>query len=199
MLPANGPILKALALPRQMGITQAHAVGAQTQLAQLDAALARGLRLVQIREAALPPDAREAFARAVVERCHAHGALALVNGDAALAKRIGADGLHLPAAQLAACTTRPEFEWVGAACHSRAELEQAARLGLDYALLGHVLPTPSHPGEPALGWEGFSALVGELSIPVLALGGLDAGQMPTARAAGAHGIAGIRGIWSPAD
>ncbi|MCE1184535.1 MAG: Nudix family hydrolase [Rhodocyclales bacterium] len=198
MLPANGPILKALALPRQMGITQAHAVGVATQLAQLDGALARGLKLVQIREAALPADARESFAQQVVERCHAHGALALVNGDAALARQIGADGLHLPAAQLAACSTRPDFEWVGAACHTRAELEHAARLGLDYALLGHVLPTPSHPDEPALGWDEFSARVAELSIPVLALGGLGPDAMATARAAGAHGIAAIRGIWTPA-
>lgn len=195
MLPANGPILKALRLPRVCGITHAGEIGIDAQLARLEAALAGGLRLVQIREPALPDADCERFARAVVERCHAAGALAVVNGDAALARRIGADGLHLPARSLMAADGRPDFEWVGASCHSRAELEQAAALELDYALLGAVRPTQSHPERAPLGWSAFGDLVARLPLPVFALGGLSAGDLETAKAAGAHGVAGIRGIW----
>ena len=195
MLPANGPILKALRLPRVCGITHAGEIGIDAQLARLEAALAGGLRLVQIREPALPDADCERFARAVVERCHAAGALAVVNGDAALARRIGADGLHLPARSLMAADGRPDFEWVGASCHSRAELEQAAALELDYALLGAVRPTQSHPERATLGWPAFGELIARLPLPVFALGGLSAGDLETAKAAGAHGVAGIRGIW----
>lgn len=195
MLPANGPILKALRLPRVCGITHAGEIGIDAQLARLEAALAGGLRLVQIREPALPDADCERFARAVVERCHAAGALAVVNGDAALARRIGADGLHLPARSLMAADGRPDFEWVGASCHSRAELEQAAALELDYALLGAVRPTQSHPERATLGWPAFGELIVRLPLPVFALGGLSAGDLETAKAAGAHGVAGIRGIW----
>lgn len=195
MLPANGPILKALRLPRAMGITHAAEIGIDAQLAQLDAALAGGLKLVQIRELALPNSERETFARAVVERCHAAGALAVVNEDAALARAIGADGVHLPARRLAEIDTRPDFEWVGASCHDRSELEKAAALGLDYALLGAVKPTHSHPGQAGLGWEAFGKFVERLPLPVFALGGLAAGDLTEAKAAGAHGIAGIRAIW----
>ena len=195
MLPANGPILKALRLPRVCGITHAGEIGIDTQLARLEAALAGGLRLVQIREPALPDADCERFARAVVERCHAAGALAVVNGDAALARRIGADGLHLPARSLMAADGRPDFEWVGASCHSRAELEQAAALEFDYALLGAVRPTQSHPERATLGWPAFGELIVRLPLPVFALGGLSAGDLETAKAAGAHGVAGIRGIW----
>ena len=195
MLPANGPILKALRLPRVCGITHAGEIGIDAQLARLEAALAGGLRLVQIREPALPDADCERFARAVVERCHAAGALAVVNGDAALARRIGADGLHLPARSLMAADGRPDFEWVGASCHSRAELEQAAALEFDYALLGAVRPTQSHPERATLGWPAFGELIVRLPLPVFALGGLSAGDLETAKAAGAHGVAGIRGIW----
>ncbi len=195
MLPANGPILKALRLPRVFGITHAGEIGVGAQLARLDAALAGGLRLVQIREPALPEADRERFARAVVERCHAAGALAVVNGDAALAHRSGADGLHLTASSLAGTTTRPDFEWVGASCHTRADLEKAASLELDYALLGAVKPTLSHPGRSALGWPAFSDMITRLPMPVFALGGLSADDLCTAKAAGAHGVAGIRAIW----
>lgn len=195
MLPANGPILKALRLPRTMGITRAAAVGVDAQLAELERALAAGLRLVQVREALLPAAERERFARQVVERVRAHDGLVLVNDDPELAAAIGADGVHLPARRLLALTRRPELAWVGASCHTRAELEQAAALGLDYALLGPVLPTATHPGEPTLGWDEFSRLAAGLPMPVLALGGLAAADMERARDAGAHGIAAIRGVW----
>ncbi len=198
MLPANGPILKALRLPRMMGVTRAAAVGVEAQLTQLEAALERGLRLVQIREAGLAPQQREHFVREAIARAHAHGAIVVVNGDAGMAARYAADGVHLPARALSNLRTRPDFEWVGASCHQRSELEHAADLELDYALLGSVQPTASHPAVQPLGWTGFSALAAGLSLPVLAIGGLTAADMDAARDAGAHGIAAIRGTWETA-
>lgn len=196
MLPANGPILKALRLPRAMGITHAAAIGVEAQLAALDVALANGLRLVQVREATLDAATRERFAAEVRVSCRAHDALMLVNGDAALAERVGADGVHLPASALTRLHTRPALEWVGASCHSRAELEHAAALGVDYALLGPVQATASHPDAAGIGWARFAELVRELPMPVLAIGGLTARDMEAARSAGAHGIAAIRGAWA---
>lgn len=195
MLPANGPILKALRLPRTMGITQAAALGVKAQLAALDRALAGGLRLVQVREAGLDAAERARFTAEVLARVRAHRGLVLVNGDLELAARLGADGVHLPAKMLMSAQARPQFEWMGASCHTRAELEHAAALGLDYALLGPVKPTSTHPGQPALGWEAFARLAAGLPMPVLALGGLSADDMAPARDAGAHGIAAIRGVW----
>ena len=195
MLPANGPILKALTLPRRMGITCAAMIGVQVQLDALDLALAAGLKLIQIREAGLADAERRAFAREVVRRAKAVGALVVINADPELASAVGAHGLHLPAAQLMRLQTRPAQQWVGASCHSRAELEHAAALGLDYALLGPVKATLTHPGQEPLGWEAFSALSAGLPMPVLALGGLDEDDMSAARAAGAHGIAAIRSSW----
>ena len=195
MLPANGPVLKALCLPRTMGITHAGEIGAAPQLARLDAALAGGLRLVQIREPGLASAERETFAQAVADRCRQAGALVLVNDDSALARRIGADGLHLPASRLAELDVRPAFEWVGASCHTRTELERAAALGLDYALLGAVKTTPSHPERTALGWKAFAEMAARLPMPVFALGGLGADDLCDAKAAGAHGIAAIRAVW----
>ncbi len=198
MLPANGPILKALCLPRMMGITRAAAIGVTRQLAELDAALESGLRLVQVREAGLAADLREAFAREVVKRARLSGAIAVINDDIELARRVHADGVHLPARRLARLEGRPDFDWVGASCHTREELERAAALSLDYALLGAVLPTATHPGAPSLGWERFAQLAANLPMPVFALGGVSADDMDTARDAGAHGIAAIRAAWQSA-
>ena len=195
MLPANGPVLASLALPHEYGITHAWQIGVDRQLAQIDAALARGLQLLQVREAMLDAPARRAFAREVVVRARAAGARVLVNDDTALARETGADGVHLPAARLAALDARPDLPLVAASCHDRAELERAAALGVDFAVLGPVKPTLTHPDQPALGWSAFEHIVAGLPMPVFALGGLAPSDMESARAAGAHGIAAIRASW----
>lgn len=196
MLPANGPILKSLRLPRMMGITQAEVIGVGPQLEAIDRALVGGLRLIQVRETGLAADLRRDFAAEVVRRAHAYGALVLINDAIDLALGIGADGVHLPARRLAELAARPPLDWVGASCHTRDELEHVARLGLDYALLGPVKATATHPGQRPLGWDAFAGLAAALPFPVLALGGLDSSDMEDARCAGAHGIAAIRGCWS---
>ena len=198
MLPANGPILKALALPRRIGITHAAEIGVAPQLTALDHALQAGLRFILIRENALPLPAQRAFVKEAVRRARMAGALTVVNGEPELAGEAGADGIHLTTARLLASHSRPDFAWTGASCHTRAELEHAAALGLDYALLGAVKPTATHPGNKTLGWEGFAALASGLPLPVFALGGLAVEDMETARLSGAHGIAAIRGAWGGA-
>lgn len=196
MLPANAPVLKALRLPRFMAITQAARVGIDAQLIALDDALERGLRLIQVREPEFDDVALLDFGHEVVRRAHRAGAAVVVNCAPELARRIGADGVHLSARRLAALDARPGgFEWVGASCHNEAELYRAGVLQLDYALLGAVKPTQTHPGQPGMGWSRFSNLRANVSLPVFALGGLGQGDMDDARDAGSHGIAAISQAW----
>lgn len=195
MLPANGPILRALGLPAVYGITQADAVGVELFMVRLRHALAQGLRLIQIREKNLPPDTLAHFARAVVDLAHANGARVLVNGTPELARAAGADGVHLTSAQLKTLTARPPGDWVAASCHNATELAQAARLGLDFAVMGPVKRTPTHPGAPVMGWDNFARSISDTPLPVYALGGMQPGDLEDARSCGAHGIAMLRGAW----
>jgi len=195
MLPANAPVLKALSLPIVYAITHAWETGVGRALAQLDDALAKGLRLVQIREGKLERPAREAFAAQVAQRVHALGGIVLVNSDERLAGRIGADGVHLPAQALMAARQRPQFEWCGASCHDAAELARAAELGVDFAVLGPVLEKPGQPDLPGIGLQRFGDLAGGRPLPVFALGGMRWSDLDSARARGAHGVAMIRGAW----
>lgn len=193
ILPANAPILKALSLPTLMAITQGEAEGVERQLERLENALANGLRLVQVRDKGWPAAQRLWFAESVTRLCRRVDALVMINDDAEIARRVGADGLHLSAAGLAACTQRPDFEWVGASCHDAAEIARAGELELDYALLGPVLPTPTHPEATGLGWAGFSEASRGNTLPVFALGGMQPEMLGMAQAQGAHGIALMRG------
>jgi len=196
MLPANGPVLKGLLLPDEYAITSAASLGVEVFLARLDQRLEAGLRLIQVREPAMNRDDLGRFAEQVITRARAHGARVLINADIALAHMLGADGVHLNSRQLMSENDRPDFPWVAASCHSPDELRKAEALGVDFAVLGPVLKTASHPDAAPLGWKAFAEMLKECSIPVYALGGMTPQLLPKARGQGAHGVAMLRGSWN---
>lgn len=189
LLPANAPVLRALALPPIYAISAADELGVETFLMRLERALAAGLKLLQIRDKHLAAETRAHLARAAVTRAHAYGAKVLINDDVALAQAVGADGVHVSGRLLATLDRRPAVAWCGASCHDAAALARAERLGCDFALLSPVLPTATHPDAMPLGWERFAALARDRAMPVYALGGLSPQMLDRAQGHGAHGIA----------
>jgi len=193
ILPANGPILSALALPPVYVLSNVAENGLEGELARLEKGLAAGLRLVQVRDKTLPASAREPFARAVLARARAYDEVrVLINDSPALAATVGADGVHLSSAQLWRIERRPDFLLVAASCHTAADLARAADLALDFVVLGPLQPTASHPGAAGLGWRQFARLVAVSPLPVYALGGLRAEMLDTACRHGGHGVALMR-------
>lgn len=199
VLPANGPVLRALALPPVLGITDAWQRGERAALDRLDAALGRGLRMVMIREKTMPQDRLRAFVGEVQRRCAGVGAIAVLNGDEELARDYAMGGVHMPSAQLLRCPRRPDLRWCGASCHDARELDRAATLGFDYVVLGPVQHTTSHPHAATLGWEGVESLVRGYPLPVYAVGGMTLCDLRMACGAGAQGVAMVRGAWSADD
>ena len=194
VLPANGPILRALALPDVYAITHAETNGVESELARIDRALQHGIRLLQIRDKSLPAAERLRFAEEVMTRARAFGgARVLINDDEPLAREVGAHGVHLPSHVLSTLARRPDVEWVAASCHTADDLQRAADLGVDFVVLSPVLPTASHPGAPGMGWAQFGKLVERLTLPAYALGGMRGTLLSTAKAHGAHGIAMLSG------
>jgi 8-oxo-dGTP diphosphatase len=194
---ANRPIIAAARLPTQYLITPEPGADVAAYLAALDQALRQGIRLVQLRANTLAPAAYLELARQVRALTRAQGAWLLLNGDPALVSRVGADGVHLNSVRLHAAAARPlpEHAWVGASCHTAADLRQAAAIGADFAVLGPVRRTRTHPDAAPLGWEQFAALAERATVPVYALGGLGRDDLAAAWRHGAQGIAAIRGLW----
>lgn len=195
LLPANGLVLKALQLPHEYAISQALELGATEFLARLERRLAAGLRMVQVRELGASREFLADLCDRVIALARRHGAQVLVNGDIALARGVGADGVHLTARQVAAAAERPELPWCGASCHSVEELRAAERLGADFAVLGPVRSTPSHPDRAPLGWRRFAEIARGASIPIFALGGVVPADLEVAWRCGAHGVSMVRGAW----
>jgi 8-oxo-dGTP diphosphatase len=216
-LPGCVPIFNALKLSPIYAVTNASEMGAENYLACLRAFLAKSASntapigefqgeikrisiapMIQIREKQMlrdgfAPDVFTPFAREVIAIAKEHNAKVLINGDIALAQTLGAAGVHLTSAQLSSLTARPDLPIVGASVHSRAELEQAANLQCDFAILGAVKATKTHPGQVPMGWKTFAEITDATPIPCYALGGLRMSDMAHAVEHGAHGIAMQRG------
>lgn len=217
---ADWPIAARLRLPALCAISpDPGAEGVAGLLPGALQALAAGVRLLQVRVPDANDSALQALLSALAGPVGEAGATVLLNGRPALAARLDV-GLHLPSRLLAPALAGrlPGFEawratvddegggtpprhrraagaWLTAACHDAAQLRQAWALGCDAALVSPVQATASHADAAPLGWDGLQRLLEDAPLPVYALGGLAPADLARARAAGAHGVAGISAFW----
>ena len=211
MPPADRPVVAALLQPDRYLVTPVPDDD-RDWLDALAQALERGVLRVQLRAPGLEAARWARLAEQGVRLCREAGAEVLVNGDGALAERLGV-GLHLRAAQIVGADPvrdRSSLKPVrgqgpllqegsrgllAASCHDIDDLLRAQALGCDFVVLGPVLPTATHPGAPGIGWDAFAALRERVSLPMYAIGGMGVEVVAIARAHGAQGVAAIRGLW----
>ena len=190
MLPANAPVLAALALPSIMIVSNCAELGVDAWIQKLaDAAMGEKL-LVQVREKECNFQQVQHVLSRALARAEAFGARIVVNSDCGSFPQCS--GVHLTSKALMAASARPRATLVGASCHDERELDHAERIGVDYAVVGPVKPTASHPGATPLGWPRFAELARARPMPVVAIGGLTRADLAEARRHGAHGVA-LRG------
>ncbi len=128
------------------------------------------------------------MARNLASIARSHGLVLLIAADPELAQRVGAAGVHWPQARL------PHARGGGlvtVAAHDGASLARAANFGADACLLAPVLPTQSSSGNAPLGLFRAGQLAQSSSVPVIALGGINA---DTAKRLAGRGFAGCAGV-----
>ena len=116
LLPANGPILRALSLPPVYAITQASEIGVDAFMHRVELALNNGLRLIQVREKNLAAPQLASFAADIVSLAQPYGARVVINSDVDLARSISAAGVQFNAADLMRMQRRPDIALCGASC-----------------------------------------------------------------------------------
>ncbi|MBM5570596.1 MULTISPECIES: Nudix family hydrolase [Deefgea] len=197
ILPANGPILRSLALPTQISISNVAELGLDNFLKQLSEKWANEAAWVLIREPQLPANEYAHLVQSVQKIARPHGGKIIIHRDIELARQLLIDSIHLTSNQLATLSERPSgMDWVSASTHHLADLQQVDRLGLDFAFLGHVNSSQSHPTETPLGWNAFAALCQHgWRFPIFAIGGQNQTTLSTAQQHGGHGVAILRAAW----
>lgn len=169
------------------------------QLEAIRQAAAAGCQLIQIREKDLHARALADFTRQAIAAVRPFGAKVLVNDRLDVALATGADGVHLRVTSLPAREVRrivrqkglQEF-LIAVSTHSLAEAKAAVAAEADFLVCGPVFDTPSKRefGAP-LGLERFAEICQSISIPTLALGGINLSNYREPLQCGASGIAAI--------
>ena len=117
----------------------------------------------------------------------------VVNDDVEAALRLGADGVHLGRGDGGAERALAAGLLLGSSAASVEEARAGETAGAAYLGAGPVWATPSKPdADPAIGLEGLAEICRAVSIPVVAIGGVDASNAADCIRAGAAGVAVIR-------
>ncbi|TMF90112.1 MAG: thiamine phosphate synthase [Chloroflexi bacterium] len=154
-------------------------------------AVARGATILQLRLPGAGGRAYEKEGRAVIPTAIVP---VLLSSRADVALAVGAAGVHLPESDLPVADARRLLgreRLIGRSVHSREAALAAAAEGADYLVFGPVFETPSHAGRPAVGLEALRDVCRAVSVPVLAIGGVDFDRAEECHRAGASGFAGI--------
>jgi len=186
-------------VPSLVLVTDRHATAGRDLLEVVVRALDAGLPAVQLREKDLAGRALLGLAEALRAATARTRAALFVNDRLDVALAVGADGVHLGVESLPVGVARgmlPPGALIGVSTHSLPEL--AAGAGADFAFFGPVYPTPAKTGPPQ-GEAHLREAVRSASIPVLAIGGVTAAEIPAVRAAGAVGAAVIRAVLAAPD
>ncbi|CAH9014668.1 Nudix family hydrolase [Candidatus Nitrosacidococcus sp. I8] len=195
--PASQHIIKAILLPSIYLITSDFAGNQQEFLANLKVSLDSGIRLIQLRVKNISQADYIYLAEKAKNLCANYQAALLVNSHFEWINTVNVDGIHLTSNQLMNLSNRPldSDQWVVASCHNKEELAHAARIGVDFAVLGPVFKTQSHPNTSSMGWQQFQEFIKEVPFPVYGLGGLTLDHIQESWNYGAQGIAAIGVLW----
>lgn len=164
-------------------------------LATARAALAGGATVLQLRLKNVPT--RDVIERGRVFRDLAAeaGATFVVNDDVEAAIRLRADGVHLGREDVGHDQALTAGLMLGLSAASVEEARDAERLGADYVGAGPVWATPTKPdADPPIGLDGLRAICRAVSLPVVAIGGIDASNAAACIDAGARGVAVVRAL-----
>ncbi|HEX3863646.1 MAG TPA: thiamine phosphate synthase [Stellaceae bacterium] len=165
------------------------------------AAFRGGCRWFSLREKDLPAAERRELLAALVTLGRGCGAIITVHDDLDAAVAVGAGGVHLPGGgNPAAARQRLPNGLIGVSAHSPEEAAAQIKGGADYASLSPIFLTASKPGYgPAIGLDALGEAAHRSPRAIVALGGIDDGNIASCLAAGAGGIAVMGEIMRAAD
>ena len=180
-------------------ITKTENRTAEQIISDVSEAIRGGIRILQYRDKQ-PRDAAT-LAGALKELCHAHNIPLIINDDIALAKRIGADGVHIGKEDQQLNYAREQLGTnaiIGVSCYDSIDLAiQAQQLSADYVAFGRFFPSTSKPLAAPAHITTLQLASSSIKVPIVAIGGILPENGADLLTAGADLLAVIGGIFTP--
>lgn len=174
----------------------------QTLYEQVEQALEGGVTIVQLREKNL---SQEEFIKEAVQMknlCHRYGVPLIINDNVDVALKSGADGVHVgiddvPVAEIRKRTGEDFI--IGATAKTVEQAQNAENSGADYLGVGAVFPSPTKKNAIRITTAKLKEICSSVSIPTVAIGGINFDNMLEIKGGGMDGIAVVSAIFSAAD
>ena len=174
----------------------------RTLAQQVEEALRGGATMVQLREKELQGEALEQEAREILALCRQYGVPILINDDVMLAKKIGADGVHVGQDDMSAAKAREllgEDAIIGVTARTVEQAVAAQEAGADYLGSGAVFGTSTKKDAKPMDPAYFQQICESVSIPVVAIGGVTLDNIRELEGRKMSGFAIVSGIFAAED
>ena len=168
----------------------------------VEAVLKNGATFLQIREKDLAPDAFEAEAEKLKTLCKQYRVPFVVNDSVESALKINADGVHVGQSDIKGRDIRAMIgpdKILGISAGTVEEAVAAENAGADYIGVGAIFGTSTKKNARSMTMERLREIVSSVSIPVVAIGGISAGNILQLCGSGVDGVAVVSAIFAAED
>ena len=187
---------------RLYAVTDRTWVGKQSLAEQVAAALRGGVTCVQLREKELDEEQFLREAEEIFTLCKRYRVPFFINDNVALALRCHADGVHVGQDDMDVAEVRRlvgQEMMIGVSVHTVEEARTAAEGGADYLGVGAMFATSTKTDASLVTKETLRAICDAVSIPVVAIGGINKSNLLELAGTGVDGVALVSAIFSAAD
>ena len=184
-------------------ITDQNMIAPKKFTSRVRQALEGGANIIQYRNKSQHHELRLEQAASLVALCAEFGALSIINDDIELSKLVDADGLHIGSDDDDLSYARSELgpeKIIGVSCYASLGLANQAIAGsADYVAFGSIFASSTKPQAPVASLDILRQATQELSVPVVAIGGINLGNLSDVVATGVDSVAIISGIFASDD
>lgn len=183
-------------------VTDRSWLGEETLYSQVEKALKGGATFIQLREKKLDEGSFLEEAKEIQKLCRQYQVPFVINDNVDIAARIDADGVHVGQSDMEAGDVRKKLgpdKIIGVSAQTVEQALRAQEHGADYLGVGAVFPTGSKEDATEVSHETLKAICDAVDIPVIAIGGINSGNVSELRGTGIYGVAVISAIFAKKD
>ena len=183
-------------------VTDRSWLGEETLYSQVEEALKGGATFIQLREKKMDEGSFLEEAKEIQKLCRQYQVPFVINDIVDIAARIDADGVHVGQSDMEAGDVRKKLgpdKIIGVSAQTVEQALRAQEHGADYLGVGAVFPTGSKEDATEVSHETLKAICDAVDIPVIAIGGINSGNVSELRGTGICGVAVISAIFAKKD